>query len=746
MTTAGRWRTWILPGTVLLLGFAITAGASLGLETSLDRDRDRRFEAAAERARGTVAGRLQLYTGNLAQLRNWMLLDPSVSRDEFRRFVSLGFDADLYPGVQAVSFAPLVGRSELDAFEQDVQAELSDSGAAADFEVHPRTGRADALVVTFIEPAVGNEEAFGFDLASDPVRLSAIEAARDRGGAVGSGPIGLVQEPGGQVGFVLWSPVYDTGDIPNTAPSRRRHFAGVAAVVFRVGDMFAGALGVDPEVDAEIYDLGPTADPPDGLFDSTTLLLDTDPGSVVTSDGEATGLHRDLDLNIGDRRWRMILTAGPGFTDGTSHLPLVIAILGTLISLLLAGVIGSTTRARGRAESRAVEMTAELRAATDRSQSILAGAPDAMLVVGGDGSIISVNLATEALFGYSSEELVGRPVEVLLPESLAEDHRQHRVRYADAPRRREMGAGLELFARRRDGVAFPVEVSLSPLIGSDGSHEVIAAVRDVSERRQAQAALQAAYDHEREAAEQLREADELKTRFLNTVSHELRTPLTAISGFTELLQAPSLSDEQREEFIRRIRRNSRNLSSLIADLLAFAHLDRDDVNLVPARLDLTEELRLIVEQLSPVLDEHRVEVHAPEPVYVEVDPDALTRIATNLLTNVARYSPKGSTVTVSVEDRGDRAVLAVSDEGPGIPPEERERVFERFFRGATALASRVPGTGIGLAVVSELVARSGGSVRVISSSSGGALFEVELPRSPDLPQHERVPSGTESTE
>lgn len=742
MTTAGRWRTWIPPATVLLLGFAITAGATIGLGRSLDQDRERRFEAAAERARGTVAGRLQLYTGNLAQLRNWMLLDPSVSREEFQRFVSLGFDADLYPGVQAVSFAPRVARGEIDAFEEAVRAELSLSEAPLDFEVRPRTGRSDAFIVTFIEPALGNEQALGFDLGSDPVRRSAIEAARDRGGAVGSGPIALVQEPAGQVGFVLWSPVYDTGDIPNTAPSRRRHFVGVVAVVFRVGDMFAGALGVEPEVDAEMYDLGPTADPPDDLFDSSTLLLDTDPSSVVSSDGEADGLHRDLDLNIGDRRWRMILTPGPGFADGTSNLPLVIAILGTLISSLLAGVIRSTTQARGRAESRALEMTAELRAANDRSQSILAGAPDAMLVVGGDGAIISVNLATEALFGYRADDLIGRPVEILLPEELAEDHRQHRLRYVDAPRRREMGAGLELLGRRHDGATFPLEVSLSPLVGPEGSLEVIAAVRDVSERRQAQAALQAAYDHEREAADQLREADELKTRFLNTVSHELRTPLTAISGFTELLQAPSLSDEQRDEFVRRIRRNSRNLSSLIADLLAFAHLDRDDVNLVPSRLDLAQEVRLIVEQLSPVLDEHQVDMLLQGPVYVDVDPDALTRIVTNLLTNVARYSPRGSRVTVSIERHDDRAVLAVSDEGPGIPPEERERVFERFFRGATALASRVPGTGIGLAVVSELAERSGGSVRVVSGDSGGARFEVELPASNAPGQHEKVQSGT----
>ena len=120
-------------------------------------------------------------------------------------------------------------------------------------------------------------------------------------------------------------------------------------------------------------------------------------------------------------------------------------------------------------------------------------------------------------------------------------------------------------------------------------------------------------------------------------------------------------------------------------------------------------------------------IDAPTRVPVIVDREALTRITTNLLTNVVRYSPPGTTVTITTAQRGDRAVLSVTDEGPGIPAEEQHRVFDRFFRGSLALKSRMPGTGIGLAVVSDLATRSGGSARVVSPNVVGAHFEIDLP-------------------
>ncbi len=710
-----------------MVGLASTMGAAAALNQSVIHDRSARFDASAERARSAVSGRLQLHLEELAQLRNWILVQPVVTREQFHAITALGFDQGLYPGVQAVSFAPRVPRRDLARFEASTQAETAALGTYPPFAVHPSTTGVDAYIVSYLEPMTGNEPAFGFDLSSDPPRLEAIEAARDRGATVGSAPIRLVQEPGHQAGFLLLAPLYDTHDVPTTAPARRRHFAGTVDVAFRVGDMFAGALGAHPEVDAEMYDLGPTIDEPAARFDRSTRLLDTNPRVVVDANGQVRGMHRDIDLNIGDRRWRMVLTPASGFADTPRGLMWLVACFGAIVTALLASVVHVTSRARGRAERLAMAMTAEVRTAEARTSSIIQGAPDAMLVMDGRGRIASVNLATESVFGYTAHELKGQPIELLLPDDLAEAHRLHRATYLQAPRRREMGAELELLGRRRDGTTFALEVSLSPLVGHDGAVEVIAAVRDVSERRGAQAALQDAYDHERETADQLRQANELKATFLNTISHELRTPLTAIAGFTDLLLTVDLPPQLREDYLRRVRRNAHSLSTLILEVLAFASMDSQEMRLEPVDLDVGDESRLVVDQLAPVLGDHIVVIDSPEPVIALADRGAFTRILTNLLTNAARYAPAGTTVTISIEQREGRALFAVSDEGPGIPADEQSRVFDRFFRGATALASRVPGTGVGLAVVSELTHRSGGAVRVTSGEDGGARFEVELP-------------------
>ncbi len=725
-----------------MLGLMATAGATLGFQRDVRRDRSQRFDAAAERARSTLGARLDQHEDALIHVRNWMLVNHGATRAEFHDVASLGFADDLYPGAQAVSFVAAVDQPDLAAFEATVRAELAAGPSPREFTVHPRSSAADSFVVRFIEPLVGNELALGFDLGTDPPRRAAVEEARDSGYVVGTAPVQLVQEPGGQTGFVLVSAVYDTPTVPQTAPARRRHFIGAASMAFRVGDLFAGVLGPDPEVEVEAYDLGPTVELPLSRFTARNRLVDTDGEPTVSRSGDMTGMHRDLDLNVGDRRWRLVLTPGPGFAATPTLLPPVVAVLGTLVSILLASIVHASARARERADRLALGMTGDLRLAEERSRSILLGAPDATLVVDANGIIKVANLAAEALFGHAVDDLVGQPVEVLLPDELRELHLAHRAGYADAPRRREMGAGLELLGQRKDGSTFPVEVSLSPLLGPRAGMEIIAAVRDVSDRRATQAALQAAYDHERQTAAQLREADALKTAFLNTVSHELRTPLTAITGFTDLLLVGSFPPPQQEDYLRRVRRNAQGLSALIDDLLAFSRLDRDDLRLEPEVVDLSAAARSVVEQLAPVLDSHTLDVTTPTRVLAWVDESALTRMLTNLLTNAARYAPAGTAITVATRQHDGHAELSVTDEGPGIAVEELRRIFERFYRGAAALSARVPGTGVGLAVVRELVERSGGTVAVGSAPGGGARFVITLPVADMPPDAEPTATAT----
>jgi signal transduction histidine kinase len=229
------------------------------------------------------------------------------------------------------------------------------------------------------------------------------------------------------------------------------------------------------------------------------------------------------------------------------------------------------------------------------------------------------------------------------------------------------------------------------------------------------------------------ELDALKTVFLGTASHELRTPATAISGFASLLTTSweRFDEDQRRDFVERIAANARSLSAVVQDLLDFSLLDRGTVSVTIEPVDLGDVVRSVVGRLAPMFTDHEITVTVEPAPEVAADANGLERIVTNLLTNAVKFSPTGTTVSVAVgpADGGYGAEVSVSDEGPGIPPEEREQVFTRFYRGTGEAVIQTRGVGIGLSVVAELVARLRGEVQIDDAPGGGARFTVRLPTS-----------------
>jgi hypothetical protein len=225
----------------------------------------------------------------------------------------------------------------------------------------------------------------------------------------------------------------------------------------------------------------------------------------------------------------------------------------------------------------------------------------------------------------------------------------------------------------------------------------------------------------------LSDADRAKNSFLSTISHELQTPLTSIRGFSDLLTRDAHTGEPAREYASRIARNASALSKLINELLEFSRLERGQMFLSREPLSISELALQAVDQLGPVLDGYDVQLEVETDVVACADPDAVTRILTNLLANAVKFSSAGSVVRVAVTRNGNGAVLSVADEGPGVPDDERDQVFDRFFRGGRPEVAETSGTGIGLAVVKELAQRMGGSVSVENREPRGAIFTVTLP-------------------
>jgi two-component system sensor histidine kinase KdpD len=234
---------------------------------------------------------------------------------------------------------------------------------------------------------------------------------------------------------------------------------------------------------------------------------------------------------------------------------------------------------------------------------------------------------------------------------------------------------------------------------------------------------------QQEALARLRELDGLKTVFLGTASHELRTPATAIAGFAGLLTSSwdRFSEEQRMDFVARIAANARSLSTVVQDLLDFSLLDRGTLSVSLQPLDVGEVVAGVVDRLAPAFTEHEVDAAIEPTPPVAADRGGLERVTTNLLTNAVKFSPAGTTIRVGVRPEEGGVLIEVCDQGPGVPAEERERVFTRFYRGSGDAVLQTRGVGIGLSVVSEFVARMRGSVGVDDAPGGGARFTVRLP-------------------
>ena len=357
--------------------------------------------------------------------------------------------------------------------------------------------------------------------------------------------------------------------------------------------------------------------------------------------------------------------------------------------------------------------------------SLLESVPDAMVIVREDGQIVFVNGMAERLFGWSRAELLGHPIEVLLPARFRAMHHIHRSGYQAAPRNRPMGLGLDLFGLKKDGNEFHAEIMLAPL-SSGGQTCTIAAVRDVSERKK----LEERGRLLRRAQEEVRERDE----FLSIASHELRTPVTALQLQLQLLQraagrpGASVSGLLAAK-VDGLERQCRRIAVLVDELLDVSRLRLGRLELRRDEIDLAEVVR---DTVSHLMEEgvrlgSRIEVAADAPAVGTWDRVRLEQVITNLLSNALKFG-RGKPVRVAVSTDGDRARVIVHDEGIGIEAADQARVFERFERAVST--QHFGGLGLGLYISREIVEAHGGNIQLASQPGAGTTFTVDLPRHP----------------
>jgi PAS domain S-box-containing protein len=356
-----------------------------------------------------------------------------------------------------------------------------------------------------------------------------------------------------------------------------------------------------------------------------------------------------------------------------------------------------------------------------RYRGLLEAAPDAMVVVNTDGEIVLLNVQAEKQFGYSRDELVGQQVKNIIPEGFAERLVADALRSAEDALAQQIGTGIELSARRKNGSEFPIELMLSPLESKEGIL-VTAAIRDITARKAAEA-------HLLYKVEELNRSNEELGQFAYIASHDLQEPLRMVASYTQLLSRryKGKLDADADEFISFAVDGAARMQRLIQDLLMYSRVGTKGEELLDTNSE--EALQQALLNLRGAIEESRAVVtHDPLP-FVLADEMQLAQLFQNLVGNAIKYqSPGIPRIHISAKQNGGKKwIFSVKDNGLGIDPQYFERIFGMFQR--LHKREEFAGTGIGLAICKKIVERHGGTISVQSQPGHGSTFSFALANS-----------------
>lgn len=395
----------------------------------------------------------------------------------------------------------------------------------------------------------------------------------------------------------------------------------------------------------------------------------------------------------------------------------------------------------------------------DQFEALFQFSREGIIVADDRGTIIMANPAAERLFGYSADSICNEKIEILIPQKFQGHHSAHRQQFNEKPAPRTMGSGRDLFGLRKDGSEFPIEISLSPFSSSAGNF-VIAFLVDITVRKKQESdikkqkneleiltlelekrvkkrtmILEEALQQLEQSREDLKksldkeiELNEMKSRFVAMASHEFRTPLATMMSSLSLLNkyCENQDREKQLKHMNRIKDSIHHLTDLLNDVLSISKLEEGKASVEFENFDIAEFTAETVHELQAVADNGQQIIYNHEgTTQVFLDKKSLRIIYFNLISNAIKFSPANSIIDVYTHVKEDGIAIAVKDNGIGISDEDKEHLFQRFFRGRNV--TNIQGTGLGLHIVARYIDILKGTISVESTINKGTSFIIALP-------------------
>lgn len=379
-------------------------------------------------------------------------------------------------------------------------------------------------------------------------------------------------------------------------------------------------------------------------------------------------------------------------------------------------------------------------------------ATEGIIITDKKGVITKANPSSERLFGYNSGELIGKTVEHLIPDHLKHRHQGHREKFNKNPHSRSMGQDIALMAKRKDGTEFPVEISLTHFVQNNEMH-VVAFIIDISERLAAQEkikrvnveleqkvsertkVLQEALKELEQSKEQLskalekeKELNDLKSRFVTMASHEFRTPLSTILSSVSLISKYKTEDEdiKRSKHVDRVKSAVTNMTLILNDFLSAEKLEAGKIVSSPVEFDLKQLVSEIINELSGLLKPNqKIDFTYLGSEFVYLDKQMMRNIFINLISNAIKFSMDDKIISAFISNENGTVHIEVKDQGIGIPKEEQQNLFERFYRAKNA--TNIQGTGLGLSIVAKYIEEMKGKIDFNSELNVGTTFILDIP-------------------